>query len=100
MNCGTVGKIDRSALHFGFALQLGVVLDDAFHGAKHPRKGLLKIVGKDQNLVRCLLGESPAEGNCTVERGLAALLDATVQDRVIGQAASAIEGEGRRNISR
>ena len=40
------------------------------------------------------LGESPAEGNCTVERGLAALLDATVQDRVVGQAASAIEGEG------
>ena len=45
-------------------------------------------------------GESPTEGNCTVERGLAALLDATVQDRVVGQAASAIEGEGSRNISR
>ena len=33
---GTVGKINHSALHLGFALQLGVVLDDAFHSAKHP----------------------------------------------------------------
>ena len=67
---------------------------------KHAGKGLLQVVGTDQNFVGCLSGESPAEGNCTVERGLAALLDATVQDRVVGQAASAIEGEGSRNISR
>ena len=87
-------------LCFGFAMQLGVVLDNAFPGAKHAGKGLLQVVGTDQNFVGCLLGESPAEGNCTVERGLAALLDATVQDRVVGQAASAIEGEGSRNISR
>jgi len=57
---GTVGKINRSALHLGFALQLGVVLDNAFHSAKHPGQGLLKIVGKDQNLVGRLLGESPS----------------------------------------
>ena len=81
-------------------MQLGVVLDNAFPGAKHADKGLLQVAGTDQNFVECLLGESPAEGNCTVERGLAALLDATVQDRVVGQAASAIEGEGSRNISR
>ena len=29
---GTVGKINRPALHLGFALQFGVVLDNAFHG--------------------------------------------------------------------
>jgi hypothetical protein len=44
---GAVGQINRPALHFGFALQLGVVLDNAFHGAKHPGQGLLKIVGKN-----------------------------------------------------
>jgi hypothetical protein len=44
----TVGKINPPALHFSFALQLGVVLDNAFHGVKHAGKGLLKIVGKDQ----------------------------------------------------
>ena len=76
-------------LCFGFAMQLGVVLDNAFPGAKHADKGLLQVAGTDQNFVGCLL-----------ERGLAALLDATVQDRVVGQAASAIEGEGSRNISR
>ena len=44
-----------------FAMQLGVVLDNALPGAKHAGKGLLQVVGTDQNLVECLLGESPAE---------------------------------------
>ena len=48
-----VGKINRPALHLGFALQLGVVLDNPFHRAKHPGEGLLEIVGKDQNFVGC-----------------------------------------------
>lgn len=90
----TVGKINRLALHFGFALELEVVLDNAFHGAKHPGKGLLKIVGKDQNFVRRLLGESPRQGQSAVERGLAALLDAAVKDRIPRQAAVLIEGKG------
>ena len=38
-DCGTVGKINRLALHLGFPPQLGVVLDNAFHGAKHPGQG-------------------------------------------------------------
>ena len=42
---GTVGKINRSALHLGFALQLGVVLDNAFHGLEHAGKGLLQVIG-------------------------------------------------------
>ena len=49
---GTVGKINRPALHLGFALQLGVVLDDAFHRLEHPGKGLLKIIGKHKHFVR------------------------------------------------
>ena len=91
---GAIGKINRPALHFGFALQLGVVLDNAFHGLKHPGKGLLEVVGKDQNFVRCLLGESPCQGQGAVERGLAALLDAAVKDRIPRQAAILIEVKG------
>ena len=45
---GAVGKINRLALHLGFALQLGVVLDDAFHRLEHAGKGLLKIIGINQ----------------------------------------------------
>jgi hypothetical protein len=33
----------------------------------------LSIVGENQQLVPCLLGESPSEGDGAVERGLAAL---------------------------
>ena len=73
-HCCSIGKINRLALHFGLALELGVVLDNAFHGLEHPGKGLLKIIGKDQNFVRRLLGESPRQGQSAVERGLAALL--------------------------
>ena len=53
---GTVGKINRPALHFGFALQLGVVLDNAFHRLEHPGKGLLEVVGEDQAFRSVLLG--------------------------------------------
>ena len=61
---------------------------------KHPGKGLLEIVGKDQDFVRCFLGESPRQGEGAVERGLAALLDAAVKDRIPRQAAILIEGKG------
>ena len=71
-----VGQVDVLGLDFGFPLQLGVVLDDAFHGLEHARQGLLKVVGKDQDFVRRFLGESPGKGDGAVERGLAALLDA------------------------
>ena len=70
-HCCSIGKINRPALHFGFTLQLGVVLDNAFHGAKHAGQGLLKVIGKNQNLVRCLLSESLRQGQSAVERGLA-----------------------------
>ena len=73
---GTVGKINRPALHLGFALQLGVVLDDAFHGLEHAGKGLLEVIGEHKHFVRCFLSESPRQGQGAVERGFAALLDA------------------------
>ena len=81
---GTVGKINRSALHLGFALQLGVVLDNAFHGLEHAGKGLLQVIGEHKHFIRRFLCESPRQGQSVVERGLAALLDATVQDRIPG----------------
>jgi hypothetical protein len=61
---------------------------------EHPGQGLLEIVGKDQDFVGCLLSESPRQSDGAVERGLAALLDAAVKDRVVGQAAILIEVKG------
>ena len=88
----TVGKINHSALHLGFALQLGVVLDDAFHSAKYPGQVCSRSLA--QSFVRRLLSESPCQGQSTVERGLAALLDAAVKDCILRQAAILIEGKG------
>ena len=68
-NRSTVGKINRPALHFGFALQLGVVLDNAFHGLEHPGKGFLEVIGEHKHFIRCFLCESPRQGQSTEGKG-------------------------------
>jgi hypothetical protein len=58
------------------------MLNDAFHGAKHPGKGLFKIVGDYEDFIRCFLGEGPPEGQRAVQGSLAALLHTRIDDGV------------------
>ena len=60
--------------------------DDAFHRLEDTGKGLLEVIGEHKDFVRCFLSESPCQGQSAVKRGLAALLDAAVQDRIPRQA--------------
>ena len=97
---GAVGKVDIAGLHLGFALELGIVLDDAFHGLEHTGEGLLKVVGEDQDFVGRFLSEAPCQRDGAVQRGLAALLDAAVNDCVPWQPAVFVEVEGQAQDSR
>jgi hypothetical protein len=93
-HCCSIGKINGPALHLGFTLQLGVVLNDAFHRLEHAGKGLLEVIGEHKHFIRCFLSESPRQGQSAVKRGLAALLDARIDDCVPWKPVVIIEGKG------
>jgi len=76
------------------------MLDDAFHRLEHPCESSLKIVGENEDFVRSFLGESPAQSDGAIQRGLAALLIAAVKNRIPWQAAVIVKGKGKRRISR
>jgi hypothetical protein len=58
----SVGKKNSLCLNLGFPLQLGVVLDYAFHGVKDAREALLQIVGQHKDFVGRFLDETPSQG--------------------------------------
>jgi hypothetical protein len=54
---------------------------------------LFEIIGKDKDFIGSFLGEPPGKRNGAVERGLAALFDARVDDGVPRQTPVTVEGK-------
>ncbi len=92
---GSVAQDDLLRLYLGTTSQFRVVLDDARYGFEDSSLGLFKVVGDDENFVRCLLSEGPPKGNRCVGCGLAGLLDTRVDDSVVGKPSTTVERKGQ-----
>jgi hypothetical protein len=81
-DCGAIGQRDQLRLHLGAAPQLRVVPQESLQRLKDARRGLLKVIGNDQDFVRRFLSERPPENHNGVDGALTGFFDRRIDDRV------------------